>query len=360
VRALRRAAPPLLLAAAILPGSRRRRRGAAVALAGVWAEAYRRYRARGLAQADRERVQLAATDWDAFRRHYAHVPTLEEELDIWGPYDRYRHEMRYRVVGAAAARHLPPGGRVVEVGCGSAKVADGLRDAHYVGVDFGWHQVSFAAKARGGYDAERDVRVSIAQGTAERLPLADGAADAVVMTEVIEHLLRPDEAVWEVARVLRRGGVLVLSTNNASEVPLCSPLTNPLAWAEKAVGWDRPEVVSTRPWVWPEEIDPGNPARVPHTHHVQAETRRLLAAAGLTVEHASSFEFPPPQSRAARWLGSHGERGLRLADALEAACHRTPLLSRMGTHLFLVARKTGGPVAPEPPPGLWSAPSTAA
>ncbi len=46
------------------------------------------------------------------------------------------------------------------------------------------------------------------------LPIADGAADVVIMSELIEHLVDPDGAVAEVRRVLRPGGSLLLSTPN--------------------------------------------------------------------------------------------------------------------------------------------------
>ncbi len=47
-----------------------------------------------------------------------------------------------------------------------------------------------------------------------RLPVADGAADVVIMSELIEHLVDPDGAVAEARRVLRPGGSLLLSTPN--------------------------------------------------------------------------------------------------------------------------------------------------
>src|SRR5439155_15512581 len=137
----------------------------------------------------------------------------------------------------------------------------------------------------------------------------------VVMTEVIEHLLRPERAVWEVSRVLKPGGVFIMTTNNASEAPLRTPLSHLFAWIEKAVGWDHPEAISLRPWVWPEPVDrallpEGSPdVYVPHTHHIQGETRALFRAAGLETFAASSFEFPPPQSALARWLDARGEPG---------------------------------------------------
>ncbi|NEA03317.1 class I SAM-dependent methyltransferase, partial [Streptomyces sp. SID10116] len=46
------------------------------------------------------------------------------------------------------------------------------------------------------------------------LPFADGAADAVLFSEVVEHLVDPDSALDELRRVLRPGGHLMLSTPN--------------------------------------------------------------------------------------------------------------------------------------------------
>ncbi|MDQ1741803.1 MAG: hypothetical protein QOE23_142, partial [Pseudonocardiales bacterium] len=42
----------------------------------------------------------------------------------------------------------------------------------------------------------------------------DGCADVVIMSELIEHLVDTDAAIDEVRRVLRPGGVLLLSTPN--------------------------------------------------------------------------------------------------------------------------------------------------
>ena len=55
------------------------------------------------------------------------------------------------------------------------------------------------------------VRAGVA---APGLPVADGAADVVIMSELIEHLVDPDGAVAEARRVLRPGGSLLLSTPN--------------------------------------------------------------------------------------------------------------------------------------------------
>ena len=55
-------------------------------------------------------------------------------------------------------------------------------------------------------------------GDAHRLPFADAAFDAVVCTEVFEHLVDPPTAAGELVRILKPGGRLVLTTR------FCFPL----------------------------------------------------------------------------------------------------------------------------------------
>jgi ubiquinone/menaquinone biosynthesis C-methylase UbiE len=360
--------PVALIAVALWPASTALLRAAAcVALIALWTYVYVRYRRASLAETARERELLRTANWETYARHYnEQVPTVEEEFDIWGEYHQHRHEMRYDLVAAAVSRACPDGGIVLDVGCGSALVADRIvdRDATYVGVDYGDHHVSYA-QAKHAATADR-LRIVFARCAAEGLPFADASVDVVAFSEVIEHLMRPELAVWEIARVLKPGGVLVMTTNNASEVPLWSPLTHLFAWLEKAFGAYHPSLISRRPWVWPYKMDrsilpPGAPdVWLPHTHHIYAETRAMFAAAGLDAFSFSTFEFPPPQAKLAAWLDKRGEAGRRAVDGLEAVCRRVPLLNRLGCHMLVLARKARAPIAATPPAGVWPGPFSAA
>lgn len=363
MKAVRAAIPVALLLCVAGGRSRRVRIGAAASLVALWSLLYERYRRGGRERTAQEYDLLRTASIDAYKRHYnERVPTIEEEFDLWGEYHQHRHEMRYDLVGDAVRQHLPPGGSVLDVGCGSALVADRIADTDgtYIGFDYGGHHSTYAAKRL--RSADHRLRTAIGQCEAEHLPFPDGAFDVVVMSEVIEHLMRPELATWEIARVLKPGGVFVMTTNNASEAPLRSPLTHLFAWVEKAVGAKRPGLISLRPWIWPEPVDPeivtgaSGPIYLPHTHHVYAETRELFRAAGMHTFHWSTFEFPPPQADLARRLDAAGRLGERVVDVIEAVCQRIPLLRRLGCHLFMVARKDGEPVANQAPPAVWHGP----
>ena len=344
-----------------LPG--RVRLGCAAALGGLWLAVYRRYRIRGRQQTADEYERLRSANWAAFSRHYnERVPTVSEEFELWGSFHQHRHEMRYELVADAVRAHVPRGGRVLDIGCGSALVAERLHDidATYVGLDLPDHHLAFAASS---FRARRmTLDTAWARGNGELLPFPDAAFDVVVMTEVIEHLLRPELAVWEVARVLKPGGTYVMTTNNASEVPLRSPLTHALAWLEKAAGATRPALISLRPWVWPEPVHesllpPGSsPVYLPHTHHIYGETRALFSAAGLDTFDWFTFEFPPPQAASTAWLERRGQRGRQAVDVIESVARHTPGVRRLGCHLFMVARRSDRPIAAAPPPGVWPGP----
>jgi ubiquinone/menaquinone biosynthesis C-methylase UbiE len=360
----RPAIPVGLIAVMVGPGrTRRQRASAAAGLVVLWSAVYGRYRRAGIAQTEHERELLRTANWEAFTRHYnERVPTIEEEFDIWGEYHQHRHEMRYDLVAAAVRRHLPPGGAVLDIGCGSALVADRITDidADYLGLDFGGHHITYASKKYAGGGTA--LRTTFCRGDAEGLPFPGQSFDVVVMSEVIEHLLRPEKAVWEISRILRPGGVWIMTTNNASEVPLRSPLTHMFAWIEKALGVHHRGVISLRPWIWPWPVDrallPEDAPDVylPHTHHIFAESRQVFASAGLDTFHFSSFEFPPAQAEISQRLDKLGDRGKAIVDVIEAVCQRVPLVNRLGAHMLVYARKTRDPVSPNPPAGLWSGP----
>ncbi len=64
--------------------------------------------------------------------------------------------------------------------------------------------------------ARCETGVPVAHGSVEHIDFTDQRFDVVVMWDVIEHLIRPLDALREIRRVLKPGGHLFVSTDDAS------------------------------------------------------------------------------------------------------------------------------------------------
>lgn len=82
--------------------------------------------------------------------------------------------------------------------------------AKLIGLDLSRESIE-KAKKHATLDASR---LDYVVGSAFDLPFADASIDAVVCSDVFEHLLDVPRALQEIARVLRSGGVLVYDTIN--------------------------------------------------------------------------------------------------------------------------------------------------
>ncbi len=101
-------------------------------------------------------------------------------------------------------RHFDRSTRMLDVGCGSAWLADHFDD--YTGIDGSREAVAAAAG--------RDRRV-ILGSLAEPLPFASADFEGVVLKDVLEHVPDPVDVVREVLRVLRPGGRVFASSPDA-------------------------------------------------------------------------------------------------------------------------------------------------
>lgn len=114
-----------------------------------------------------------------------------------------RHEVVYEQLAPRCA-----GLDVLEAGCGEGYGADLIARAarRVIGLDY---DDAAVAHVRASYP-----RVEAIQGNLAALPLPDAAVDVVVNFQVIEHLWDQALFIAECARVLRPGGLLMVSTPN--------------------------------------------------------------------------------------------------------------------------------------------------
>jgi SAM-dependent methyltransferase len=101
-------------------------------------------------------------------------------------------------------RHFAPETRLLDVGCGSAWLAEHF--AHYTGVD-GSPEAVAAAAAKGRKVLLADVD--------EPLPFDDGAFGGAVLKDLLEHVRDPVALVREVRRVVAPGGLVFASSPDA-------------------------------------------------------------------------------------------------------------------------------------------------
>ncbi len=125
---------------------------------------------------------------------------------------------------------LKPGDRVLDAGCGAGRhvcEAFRIKGVDVVGIDLNWEDLCKTATTLylmhmqdGGQE-----RCLISRADVARLPFKDGAFDAVICSEVLEHIQDNRKAVRELIRVLKPGGELVISVPRYLPERICWALS---------------------------------------------------------------------------------------------------------------------------------------
>lgn len=148
---------------------------------------------------DRIKGYLFLKRYGRFQGNPREVAPRDWDQVVWEDVDPLYGEKRM----AQVLDLIPPGGLHLDVGTGAG---DGTRLAgtrsRCVGMDYGLRSARLAAQKG----------VAVLQGDARRLPFGDGLFDSVTCMDVLEHIPGAAQVLTEIARVLKTGGKLILTT----------------------------------------------------------------------------------------------------------------------------------------------------
>jgi methionine biosynthesis protein MetW len=133
------------------------------------------------------------------------------------PSTRYRRNVHRYGAHEVIIRNVPPGSRVLDVGCASGYIGEALsaRGCRVWGIDRDTAALSVAARS---YEAVLDVDLE----ECDELPWPERFFDVVVAADVVEHLRDPSRAL----RLLERyvGDRIIVSVPNIAHASVRFPL----------------------------------------------------------------------------------------------------------------------------------------
>jgi SAM-dependent methyltransferase len=181
-------------------------------------------------------VLLKYVDRDVLRAFYARQYAVQGYAPpADAPFLHELHAYKLRVLRRLFERHIPAGGRALDVGCGRSLFAD-------IGVPFPFTVVAGDLDFQSVRDRAGEVpHQQWGVFDASALPFPDATFDALFAGEVIEHVPDARVALREWGRVLKPGGVAIVTTPNRQrlvaranrmEVPYSRDHLSELSYAE--------------------------------------------------------------------------------------------------------------------------------
>jgi ubiquinone/menaquinone biosynthesis C-methylase UbiE len=137
---------------------------------------------------------------------------FDSKADAWAVKYSPRGALAWRIDAflSAVVEHVPPPGRLLDLGCGTGQLACAFLRRGYdvTGCDVSPAMIDHARLE------STDVRWCLLESSGSSLPFADEEFDAIVASSVLEYVGDVELALAELARVLRSGGALVFTVPN--------------------------------------------------------------------------------------------------------------------------------------------------
>lgn len=167
---------------------------------------------------------------------------------------------------AAYVETLIPPGRLLDVGCGNGLFLEAASAR-------GWEVAGVELSAAAAAAARERVGPRVTLGTLEEAEFQENTFDVVTLWEVIEHVSHPVRLLSEVRRVLRPGGMVLLSTPNAHSI------------FHRVAHWSY--ILTLGSWTFPAR-------RIYFSSHRSYFTKQTLSAALLKAGFDTVRFLPPP------------------------------------------------------------------
>lgn len=123
----------------------------------------------------------------------------------------YRYRLNRRtseVLAAIENNYTWPVERILDLGAADglmlSKIKDNYPKAECIGIEYLKELIA----------TNKDKRIKIIRGDVQEIPFADNRFDIVIAAAIIEHLKKPQQLIVEAYRVLRVGGILIITTPN--------------------------------------------------------------------------------------------------------------------------------------------------
>lgn len=201
-----------------------------------------------------------------------------------------------------------------DAGCGNGIYLDYLknkyRDINLYGFDFSEKIVEIAKSNTG-----TDIKI----GNLENAPFNNESFDLILCTQVIEHLLDDKKGISELYRILKKGGYLIISTDNKYNI--VSKLLN------------LPVMILSLPYKFFKKLFRSK-KYFPHKSYSIREFKTLIKAQNFEIEKLSTFRFTT-------LFPFHKIKFMRnVIDVFEMLCKKMGILKNSGDIVIALCKKT--------------------
>jgi SAM-dependent methyltransferase len=274
--------------------------------------------------------------------------TMREDFDsfekcamVRPPLDRFFYYERYRRIQALLSKYARASKRVLDLGCGFGEntiyIGRSLK-SDVVGLDLDNLKLKEALSA--ARKKQSIEKISFICGDASHPPFQPARFDSILLTEVLEHLINPLEALATCRHLLCNGGILLISTPSSHNLDYRN---NPLLILEKALSLISDRVLPPYhslhgrfefTWRKPE------PLYGMHYHFSRQEMETLLRETGFRIIWSGSFEIEIfPYLLIEHFFQQDLQRIRKRVAPVERVMRKVPVLKHLGQHLLCVAQK---------------------